>query len=228
MSIAPLTPDALLDRLTEAVHALPLPGRDGHADRGSGDGAQRSPTPGAVRVLLDGAAAARPDRWADGLVDRLQRLSRPVLRVSAWDFLRPASVRLERGRTDPDSFYDDWLDAGALTREVLAPLGPGGTGQVLPRLWDVTVDRAARAERVALPDGGVVVVDGPLLLGRGLPAELAVHLALSATVLQRRTPADEAWTLPAYARYDEEVDPVGVADLVVRADHPDRPALQTA
>ena len=73
-----------------------------------------------------------------------------------------------------------------------------------------------------------MVVDGPLLLGRGLPAELAVHLALSATVLERRTPADEAWTLPAYARYADEVDPVAVADLVVRADHPDRPALQTA
>ena len=83
-SIRPLTPDALLDELGEAVHALPVP-----------DG-------GAVRVLVDGAAAARPDRWADGLVERLRGLSRPVLRVSAWDFLRPASLRLERGRTDPD------------------------------------------------------------------------------------------------------------------------------
>ena len=147
--------------------------------------------------------------------------------MSAWDFLRPASVRLERGRTDPDSFYDDWLDAGGLVREVLAPLDAGGSGRVLPRLWDVGTDRAARAARVELPAPGVVVVDGPLLLGRGLPAELTVHLALSATVLERRTPPDEAWTLPAYARYADEVDPLAVADLVVRADHPDRPALQT-
>jgi hypothetical protein len=206
LAIRPLSPDALLDELTEAVHALPAP------DAGS------------VRVLLDGAAAARPDRWADGLVDRLRGLSRAVLRVSAWDFLRPASLRLERGRTDPDAFYDDWLDAGALVREVLAPAGEGRP--VLPRLWDVVTDRAVRAARVELPAGGVLLVDGPLLLGRGLPSEMEVHVALSPGALARRTAAEDAWTLPAYARYADEVDPAAVADLVVLADHPDRPALQ--
>jgi hypothetical protein len=206
MPIRPLTPDALLDELAAAVDAV-------------GDGT--------VRVLLDGAPPSRPDLVADGLVDRLRVRSRAVLRVSAWDFLRPASVRLERGRTDPDAFYDDWLDEGALVREVLAPAGPGGSRRVLPRLWDVATDRAVRAGREVLAEGGVVLVDGPLLLGRGLPAELAVHLALSPAALARGTPEAEAWTLPAYARYADEVDPPAVADLVVRADHPDRPALQT-
>jgi hypothetical protein len=205
-SIRPLTPDALLDELAEEIHARPVPGG------------------GSARVLLDGAAAARPDRWADGLVDRLQALSRAVLRVSAWDFLRPASVRLERGRTDPDAFYDDWLDAGALVREVLAPAGAGNP--VLPRLWDVETDRAVRAARVELAPGGVVLVDGPLLLGRGLPAEMEIHVSLSAAALARNTPEAEAWTLAAYARYASEVDPAAFADLVVLADHPDRPALQ--
>jgi hypothetical protein len=207
-SIRPLTPDALLDSLAEAVHAVAVP-----SDEGS------------VRVLVDGAGPARPDRWADGLVERLRGLSRPVLRVSAWDFLRPASVRLERGRTDPDAFYDDWLDAGALVREVLAPAAVGDP--VLPRLWDVETDRAVRADRVPLRPGGVVLVDGPLLLGRGLPAELEVHVSLSSGALARRTPEDLAWTLPAYERYSSEVDPVALADLVVLADHPDRPALRS-
>ena len=162
---------------------------------------------------------------ADGLVDRLRVRSREVVRVSAWEFLRPASVRLERGRHDPDSFYDDWLDGGALVREVLAPAACGEP--VLPALWDVATDRAHRRDRVPLAPGAVVVVDGPLLLGRGLPAELCVHLAMSAPALARHTPQEDAWTLPAYARYVEEVDPATVADLVVRADHPDRPALQT-
>jgi hypothetical protein len=133
-------------------------------------------------------------------------------------------VRLERGREDPDAFSDDWLDEGALVREVLRPAAD--TGLVLPALWDATADRAHRLDRVALDTAGVVVVDGPLLLGRGLPADLAVHLTLSPGALARRTPPARAWTLPAYARYTDEVDPVSVADLVVRADHPDRPALQ--
>jgi hypothetical protein len=38
-------------------------------------------------------------------------------------------------------------------------------------------------------------------------------------------PADRAWELPAFDRYDDEVDPVSLADAVVLADHPDRPAL---
>ena len=203
MPIRPLTPAALLDELAERVAALP----------------------GRARVLVDGAPPTGPDAVADGLVDRLRVRSRAVVRVSAWDYLRPASVRLERGRDDPDSFYDDWLDGGALVREVLAPAAGGGS--VLPALWDVVTDRAHRVDRVAVPAGGVVIVDGPLLLGRGLPCDLAVHLAMSPDALARRTPPDDAWTLPAYARYTDEVDPVAVADLVVRADHPDRPALQT-
>jgi hypothetical protein len=202
MPIRPLTPDALVDELATAVAALP----------------------GRVRVLVDGAEAARPQDLADALVDPLRVRSRPVVRVSAWDYLRPASVRLERGREDADAFYDDWLDEGALVREVLRSAADAGL--VLPALWDAVADRAHRLDRVALDTAGVVVVDGPLLLGRGLPAELAVHLALSPGALARRTPPERAWTLPAYARYTDEVDPATVADLVVRADHPDRPALQ--
>jgi hypothetical protein len=42
---------------------------------------------------------------------------------------------------------------------------------------------------------------------------------------RRLTPADRAWELPAFDRYDDEVDPAALADAVVLADHPDRPAL---
>jgi hypothetical protein len=145
--------------------------------------------------------------------------------VSAGDFLRPASLRLEHGRTDPDTFYEDWLDAKALRREVLEPLDPGGSGQVLPALWDSRIDRAYRLPYQELPRGGVVLVDGTLLLGRGLGFEVSAHVWLSAGALERGTPGSERWRLPAYERYEREVRPQRVADVVVRADHPDRLAL---
>ncbi|MEJ7744348.1 MAG: uridine kinase, partial [Nocardioidaceae bacterium] len=63
-----------------------------------------------------------------------------------------------------------------------------------------------------------------LLLGLGLPAELTMHLHLSARALHT-TPPERAWTLPAYRRYAQEVDPEAVAEVVLRVDHPDRPAL---
>jgi len=82
-----------------------------------------------------------------------------------------------------------------------------------------------RASVVELPPDAVVVVSGSVLLGRGLPFDVTVHVRVSAAALRRRTPADEAWTLPALERYAEERDPEGLADLVVRADDPQHPAL---
>ncbi len=109
-------------------------------------------------------------------------------------------------------------------REVFTPVLPGGDGRVLPTLRDPATDRATRAERVELPPGGVLLLDGPLLLGRAFPLDLAVHLHLSPAALERRTAADERWTLPAFARYEEEVRPAEAADVLVRADDPRHPA----
>src|SRR5699024_5689470 len=139
----------------------------------------------------DGATGTAP--LAEALRDPLRVGGRPVLRVSTVDFLRPASLRFERGRHDPDARYTDWLDEGALRREVLGPLEPGGSGMVLPALWDAERDRATRLERVALPPGGVLIADGEMLLGRGLPFELTVHVSLSAGALRRRLPEPEHW-----------------------------------
>jgi hypothetical protein len=177
------------------------------------------------RVAVDGAPPANPAAFGDALAEALRLRGRAVHRVSAADFLRPASLRFERGRTDPDARYDDWLDTAGLVREVLAPLAPGGTGRVLPSLWNAETDRASRAGYQQLPAGGVLVLDGELLLGRGLPFEHTVHLWLSRAALARRMPAADAWALPAFERYDAERRPLTTADLVVRVDDPAHPAL---
>lgn len=180
-----------------------------------------------LRVAVDGHPAAGPAALADALVDPLRLAGRPVLRVASGWFLRPASVRLEHGRTDPDAYYDDRLDLAALRREVLDPLGPGGSGRYLPTLWDPGTDRSTRAGYEVAPERAVLVLDGTLLLGAGLPFDLVVHLRLSAAARARRVAEEERWALPAYERYDAEVDPVSWADVVVRVDDPRRPALST-
>ena len=180
---------------------------------------------GHLRVAVDGAPAAGPEELADALVGPLRLRGRPTVRVRADDFLRPASVRLEFGRTNPDTFYTGWLDEAALRREVLDPAGPGGSGRIVTTLWNARTDRATREPYTVLPAGAVVIVSGPLLLGAGLPFDLTVHLSVSAAALDRRTDADLRWTLPAYARYADEVDPASFADVVVRLDDPRRPAL---
>ncbi|RAO53113.1 hypothetical protein PSN01_03964 [Micromonospora saelicesensis] len=108
---------------------------------------------------------------------------------------------------------------------MLDPAGPGGSGRLLPSLWDAHADRASRARYVDLAPGGVVLVSGSLLLGGGLPFDVTVHLELSPAALRRRTEPAQQWTLPAFDRYAEEVVPASFADVVVRADDPRRPAL---
>ncbi|HEV8565676.1 MAG TPA: uridine kinase [Actinoplanes sp.] len=205
MRVRPVSFDVLVDELADRL-ATQEPG-------------------GRLRVAIDGAPAADPAALADALVDPLRVRGRPAVRVSTDDFLRPASVRLEFGRTNPDTFYTGWLDEAALRREVLDPAGPGGSGRIVTRLWDVRTDRATREPYADLPPTAVVLVSGPLLLGGGLPFEVTVHLDLSAAALDRRTDPELRWTLPAYARYGHEVDPASFADVVVRVDDPRHPAL---
>lgn len=186
------------------------------------------PAETALRVAVDGAPAADPAALGDRLVDPLRAAGRAAIRISAENFQRPASLRLEYGRSDPNSFYEDWFDFAGLRREVLDPLGPGGSGQYLPALWDPLRDRSMRCPRVPTPPHAVVLVDGALLLGRGLAFDVTLHLHLSEAALLRRTAEAQRWTLPAYARYDREVQPTAAADLVIRLDDPRHPALVRA
>lgn len=204
MHVTPVTPARLVGEVVELVEARP----------------------GRVRLALDGPPPTRPLALAEQVADALRTRGRMAVVVSADDFLRPASVRLEFGREDPDEFLDGWLDVGGLRREVLDPAGPSGSGRVLPRLWDAVADRAHRDRYVDLPADGVVLLAGALLLGRDLPLDLAVHLRMTNAALARTLPAPERWTLPAYTRYAEERTPERQSDLVVLSDHPTRPALR--
>ncbi|MFF3688600.1 uridine kinase [Streptomyces sp. NPDC002187] len=199
------------ERLTEALAARILRTR-------AADG---SPW---LRIGIDGAPAARPEELARPLAEALRLRGRGVLVAGTDGFLKPASLRYEQGREDPDTYYSGWFDTGALWREVFGPLEPGGTGRALPDLWDPATDRATRSAPVELPPGGVLLLHGPFLLGHWFPFDLTVHLRLSPAALERRTDQRERWTLPAFARYEDEAGPGDAADVLVRADDPRHPA----
>ncbi len=179
----------------------------------------------ALRVLVDGADTAEPAALSTAVAEAVRAAGRPCAVVGLADWLRPASLRLEHGHRDGDSFRDHWYDYAALRREVLDPLGPGGSGQWLPTLWDASADRATRAVRHTAPPGMVLLVAGPMLLGRELACELTAHLHLSEAALRRQTSPELGWTVPALMEHEQKANSDTVADLVVRADHPDRPAV---
>ncbi|KZM34313.1 uridine kinase [Oerskovia enterophila] len=208
MRVEPVSPEVLVARVAALV-------------------VERPRTDGALRVLVDGHPSTHPETLADLLVEPLRVAGRPTARVSVRDFLRPASVRLEHGHEDPDALLDEWIDVGALNREVLSAVGPAGEGRYLPSLRDPVTSRSTRAGYVEALPGLVVLLDGSLSLGRGLDVDLTVHLALQGATVARRTPPADAWTLPAYARYRGEVAPERTADVVVRVDDARRPAWVT-
>lgn len=207
MRLEAITWDRLGERIAERL-----------LDLEPADGSDRT------RVALDGAPAARPGDLAERISDALRVRGRPSLVVGTQGFLRPASLRLEYGHQDVESYYDGWSDTGALWREVFDPLGPGGNGRVLPDLWDPVTDRATRSPYATLPPGGVLLLHGPFLLRHWFPVDLSVHLVLTPGALRRRTPETDHWTLPAFARYEEETGPSDAADVLVRADDPRHPA----
>jgi hypothetical protein len=179
--------------------------------------------PGIVRVAVDGAPAAAPEKFAAELIDLLQVRSRPAVHVTAKSFWRDASLRLEHGREDVES-YLSWLDADALRREVLDAVL--AEGSYLPSLRDPETNRSTREpSRPAEPEL-VLLVSGSLLLRHGLPFDRTIHLSLSPAARARRTSPDDLWTLPAYDEYDADVRPTETADVIVKLDDLRHPALR--
>jgi hypothetical protein len=183
-----------------------------------------------VRVGIDGALAADSAELASAVAVAVTDAGRPMVRVSREGFLRPRSVRLELGADDPDAGWERWYDDSALRREVLEPLGPAGSMQLLPVLWDAERDRSVRASRATAAPGTVVVVDGPYLLRWELADafDLVVHLEVSTSALARRCPAaDLARVTGSWSRYVAETSPAERAAYVVRLEDPRHPALVT-
>lgn len=208
----PVSPDVLAGLALQRAAALL------DAARGAGT---------VVRLGVDGAVATETGALADLVAAAALGQGTAVLRVRAEDFLHRRSVRLEHGPGDVDAAYERWVDWGSLLREVLDPLADPGRLTWLPRLRDTATDRPAREPVRRAAPGALLVLDGPYLLRWELSGALdaVVHLQTSAAALRRRFPDPDDPRPGAWSRYLAETDPASRADLVVRHDHPDRPAL---
>jgi hypothetical protein len=173
-------------------------------------------------IAVDGADAAQPLTLARRIVEALREAGRSADVVSLHDYVRPASLRMEFGRTDEMSYRTAWFDYAALRREVIDALR--GHGRWLPSLWDEAADRSARAAIRMAPPATTIVLAGPMLAGRHLDADLSLRLDLSEPALRRRTAADAQWTIPTLLRHYAE-NPY-TPTFFVRWDHPARPALR--
>jgi uridine kinase len=109
--------------------------------------------PDAVRVGVDGVDGVGTTVVADHLAVVLRSAGRPVVRISADDFLHPRAVRHRRGRASPEGFWLDGYDHAALRQRVLEPLGPGGSRNHRSACHDPAADRPLEPPVQVAPPG---------------------------------------------------------------------------
>jgi uridine kinase len=157
--------------------------------------------------------------------------SRPVARVSMDGYHHRRAHRHRQGRLSADGYYEDAYDLDRAARELLQPLGPGGTRRYRDRIIDLATDEPADSWADASPET-VLVVDGSFLqraelrdhwdeviyLDVAFEVALTRGVARDAAAFGGRDAATEAFTQRYHAaghRYLAEVDPRRRATIVV-------------
>jgi uridine kinase len=121
------------------------------------------PATGTVRVGIDGVDGAGKTTFADELREALAPVGRPVIRATVDGFHNPKRVRYRRGRSSPEGFYRDSYDYATLTRVLLDPLSPGGSGRYRRTIFDVDADAPVAAPEERAAPGSVLLFDGIFL-----------------------------------------------------------------
>ena len=190
-----------------------------------------TPPPRAGPAPAAGGRGRRPRRrprtsWPTRWSTRCAPAAGRCCTCAPTDFLRPASVRLELGRTNPDAYYEGWVDEAGAAPGGARPGRPGRhrAGAARRSGTPPPTGPAAAATSTCRPAGSSWSA-GRCCSAAGCPSTSPSTSSCRRRRWRRRTDPALRWTLPAFARYAEEVAPAGFADVVVRADDPRHPAL---
>src|SRR5262245_28892710 len=83
------------------------------------------------RVAIDGPDAAGKTTLADELAELLAARGTVTVRASIDGFHRPRQERLAAGELSPRGYLEYSFDLAALRRDLLEPLGPGGSRRIV-------------------------------------------------------------------------------------------------
>jgi uridine kinase len=185
-------------------------------------------------VAIDGADGAGKTTFADRLAEAI---GGPAVRASVDDFHFPQAHRHALGRTG-ETVWSRSYDYRALRRELLDPwlAGPGSSYRC--RWHDLTTDAHVDEPAAAVPESGVLLVDGVFAQRPELRDvwDLVAYLDCPDDIRVARMAArdggsadpghpDHRRYLDAQAIYRERCDPLATADLVVDNADPTSPRV---
>jgi uridine kinase len=116
-----------------------------------------------VRVAIDGVDGVGKTTLADELLEVVRRQGRPVIRASIDGFHHPRTIRYRLGRASPEGYFRDSFNYPALTTDLLAPLGPGGSRQYKRAIFDYRTDSAVDTPFETADEDSILLVDGVFL-----------------------------------------------------------------
>jgi uridine kinase len=198
-----------------------------------------------LRVGLDGVDTAGKTTLADELASALRARGRRVLRASLDGFHLPRAHRLRRGADSPEGFFFDSFDYPALRRELLDPLGPGGSRSCRFAIFDALADAPVETAAEEVGVDAILLFDGIFLQRPELAGawDLVIFVGIDRdTVLRRAAVRDaarfgspqaavaryRARYIPGQDLYEATCHPRDSADVVIDNNLPETPVLVRA
>ena len=188
-----------------------------------------------LRVAIDGIDASGKTMLADELIVPLQELGRPVIRASVDGFLNPRAFRYRLGANSPEGYYQDSFNYESILKNLLYPLGPGGSLRYRTSAYDYRRDTSIDEPLKTAPQDAVLLIDGVFLLRPELRSywdysvfvevsfDRAVPRAVERDNTQTEVPEDqsEIWLkyqkryIPGQKIYLETAQPKTYADIIL-------------
>ncbi|MBV9281921.1 MAG: uridine kinase [Chloroflexi bacterium] len=198
--------------------------------------------PHPIRVAVDGIDAAGKTMLADRLAGPIEEWGWDVIRASIDGFHQPRAQRYRQGVDSPEGYYHDSFDYPSVRRDLLLPLGPGGSRRYRRAVFDHRTDAPAPAPWESASGNAVLLVDGIFLLRPELDDlwDYRIFLDVDFEVALQRAERRDAGLFgspaavrdrylrryfPAQRRYLETVRPTERANAVIQNDDPERAGL---
>ena len=179
---------------------------------------------------IDGLTAAGKTSFGHELAQQISARGRLVLRASLDDFKRPWRDRHLYDRESGEGYYRNAFDYEALTRLLLQPAGPDGSGECVLCSIDPLTQREHHDVVTLAAADAVLIVDGVFAFRPEINDFWDFRIWLDVdedTSIRRGTHRDQGWAgaqaeavhrdryLVAERLYMAEVDPLRLVDVVI-------------